>query len=125
MMKMSERLAPNFMSHEFACKHCGKLPEKGMSTYLIVLLQLFRNAVGKPLIITSGYRCPVHNRNLGGASNSQHLKGTAVDILIPEGMTVDKMAEIADKIGFNGIGKYYKDNFLHVDVRGTRARWEG
>ena len=61
---MAEKLAPNFVDDEFRCKHCGKLPEKGMKTLLIVLLQLLRNKVGKPLVITSGYRCPTHNKLL-------------------------------------------------------------
>jgi len=122
---MAEKLAPNFVDTEFRCKHCGKLPEKGMKTLLIVLLQLLRNKVGKPLVITSGYRCPTHNKAVGGASNSQHLYGTAADVKVPQGMTVDQLAKAAEEVGFDGIGKYYKQGFVHVDVRGWKARWVG
>lgn len=120
---MSERLAPNFMAGEFRCKHCGKLPPKGMKTLLIVLLQLLRNKVGKPLVILSGYRCPTYNKIVGGVANSQHILGTAADIRVPAGITLDQLAAAADEIGFTGIGKYYKQGFVHVDVRPGRARW--
>lgn len=120
---MAEKLAPNFVDDEFRCKHCGKLPEKGMKTLLIVLLQLLRNKVGKPLVITSGYRCKTHNKNVGGATNSQHLYGTAADVVIPGGWTGESLAKAAEEIGFDGIGIY--KTFIHVDVRGTKARWRG
>lgn len=32
--------------------------------------------------ISSAYRCPDHNREIGGASNSQHMKGRALDVLL-------------------------------------------
>lgn len=44
------------------------------------VLQPIRDAYGKPITITSGYRCSKLNEIIGGAKNSQHLKGEAVDI---------------------------------------------
>ena len=35
-----------------------------------------RERVGAPIIVTSGYRCPVHNANVNGVPNSQHVLGT-------------------------------------------------
>ena len=35
---------------------------------------------GEPIIINSGYRSPQLNRKIGGAANSNHLTGCAVDI---------------------------------------------
>jgi hypothetical protein len=35
---------------------------------------------GVPIIINSGYRSPQLNRKIGGAANSNHLTGCAVDI---------------------------------------------
>lgn len=120
---MAEKLAPNFMDSEFKCRCCGKMPEKGMKTLLIVLLQRLRDKVGKPLTVTSGYRCQKHNKAVGGAANSQHVLCTAADIRVPSGMTVDQLAAAADAVGFTGVGKYYKQGFVHVDVRPNRARW--
>ena len=103
---------------------------------LLQLLQAVRNEVNKPLIINSAYRTEEHNRKVGGAENSQHLEGNAVDISL-ENLDVgaDGLAEIVKqqaeklKIGEDnlGIGKYH--TFLHVDVRGlcgykSPARWD-
>lgn len=44
------------------------------------ILQPIRNKYGKPIIVSSGYRCPKLNKAVGGASNSQHTLGEAVDI---------------------------------------------
>lgn len=44
------------------------------------VLDPLRTAWGKPIVVNSGYRCPELNRIVGGAYNSQHTKGQAVDI---------------------------------------------
>lgn len=44
------------------------------------ILQPIRNEYGKPIIITSGYRCPELNKMVHGAKNSQHIKYEAADI---------------------------------------------
>lgn len=44
------------------------------------LLQPIRDTLGKPMVIGSGYRCPELNKIVGGAKNSQHMKGEASDI---------------------------------------------
>ena len=43
-------------------------------------LEVLRERVGTPIIINSGYRSPQLNRKIGGAANSNHLTGCAVDI---------------------------------------------
>ena len=45
------------------------------------VLQPLRDAMG-PITIASGYRCPALNKAVGGVTNSQHMKGEAVDIFI-------------------------------------------
>ena len=47
---------------------------------LCVWLEVLRNKVGHPIVINSGYRSPQLNRMVGGAANSNHLTGCAVDI---------------------------------------------
>lgn len=44
------------------------------------VLQPIRDAWGKPIVISSGYRCPKLNKAVGGAANSQHAFGSAADI---------------------------------------------
>lgn len=47
------------------------------------VLEPLREYVNKPVVISSGYRCPKLNRLVGGVSNSHHQKGEAADIHIP------------------------------------------
>lgn len=44
------------------------------------ILDPLREAYGKPITVTSGYRCRKLNMAVGGVSNSQHLEGKAADI---------------------------------------------
>lgn len=117
---MGKQLSPHFNEDEFRCRHCGELPAEGIAPDLISKLETLRGVVGKPLIVTSGYRCPTHNKAVGGATKSQHVLGTAADISA-RGIGVDELARAAEQVGFGGIGRY--QNFVHVDVRPGKARW--
>lgn len=97
--------------------HCGCCRERTVNQLRYALDRL-REAVGQPLELSCAYRCPEHNREVGGVENSQHVLGTAADILVPNGMTVDGLADTAANLGlFDGIGRYYDSEFVHVDVR--------
>lgn len=123
-MKLSE----HFDSREFDCKgdgidcHCGGRG-KHMNPLLIILLeQLRENIGGYPLIITSGYRCSRHNRNVGGAEHSQHLLWNAADVMCPFELSYSEFYhEVCccrlGTLGFDGVGYYPSSNFVHVDVR--------
>lgn len=54
-----------------------------MLNLIIYCLQPIRDMLQKPMIISSGYRCPELNKLVGGVSNSQHLEGKAVDFTVP------------------------------------------
>lgn len=109
----------NFSVYEFACKHCKRVRLK---PDLLVKLEELRKAIGnRAIIVNSGYRCATHNRNVGGAKNSQHLYGSAADI-VARGISVNTLYNHANKVFSNGgVGRY--KTFVHVDVRGHRARW--
>lgn len=47
-----------------------------------MVLQPLRNKYGKPIVITSGYRCAALNKLVGGVANSYHLQGNAADIRV-------------------------------------------
>ena len=81
-----------------------------------------------PIQVISGYRSPVTNAMLqkkssGVAEKSLHMKGQAVDLLVP-GRPLEKVHEAALKLGGGGVGYYPKSNFVHVDT-GRVRRWTG
>ena len=65
-------------------KGIDNTPDKEVEARLVQLaqqvLQPLRDSYGKPIKISSGYRCQALNKAIGGVSTSQHLKGEAVDI---------------------------------------------
>ena len=71
-----------FVDDEFRCKHCGMLPKHGMNTVLMERLDKLRSMYGKPIYVSCGYRCPSHNAEVGGVSDSQHIYGNACDIYV-------------------------------------------
>jgi len=110
------RLSKNFILSEFACKDGSKTIT--VDHELVEKLQRLRDGIGKPVVITSGYRTAAYNKRCGGISTSHHLTGKAADIKV-SGMTPLQVALAADKIGFLGIGVY--PTFTHVDVVGSIA----
>lgn len=111
-------LTKNFNLREFACKCCGSVK---IDDELVERLQVLRDRIAKPVIITSGYRCPKHNKEVGGAIDSYHTQGLAVDIVV-EDYDLEKLEAIAEALGFRGIGVYSSQNFLHLDL-GPKRRW--
>lgn len=123
------RLSPNFVSSEFRCK-CGKNHSTLISTELVNGLQKLISVLGaSKAIITSGYRCPAHDRAVGGNGAGQHTKGTAADVIFydKQGKAISsKLVSCkAQDLGFGGIANIdssYK--YTHLDVR-TSGRWYG
>lgn len=54
--------------------------EENLTKLIDYILDPLRRAWGKPIIVSSGYRCPKLNKAIGGVSSSQHQKGQAADI---------------------------------------------
>ena len=115
------KLSKNIGEIELQCVCCRRLPDNGFPGALIDGLQELRDLVGGPIYITSGYRCPKHNKAVGGVPNSLHMKGWAADVTVPF-MDPAKLFRIAEQCGFGGMGLYVGRGFIHVDV-GPRARW--
>lgn len=112
---MPATMTPHFQRREFECPHCGVSLVRDRLTEC---LEKLRAHVGHPIRIVSGYRCPVHNKAVGGAPNSMHMYGAAADI--PAGLC---SASVAAHAGFVGVGTK-GDWAVHVDVRdGPPARW--
>lgn len=121
------KLSKNFKAYEFDCKGANCCGSTMIDSKLVEYLQQIREHFGKPVIINSAYRCSIHNRAVGGTSNSYHAKGQAADIRIA-GVTPAEIAEYAESISIKGIGLYEtaKDGFfVHIDTRTAKSFWYG
>lgn len=114
------KLTKNFAIYEFSCHGNGCCSTVKIDSELAACLQKIRDHFGKPVHINSGYRCPKHNKAVGGATNSYHTTGQAADIVV-EGVSPAEVAKYAESIGMLGIGQY--SNFTHVDTRTTKYYW--
>lgn len=93
-----------------------------MTPALLSSLEALREALGRPLHVTSGFRCARHNALCGGAKSSKHLSGEAVDLACESPNDKFAIVSAALKLGFRGIG--VADTYVHLDVRsGTGAIW--
>ena len=120
----SVKLSTNFNSTEFDCHGNGCCYQTKINEQLVAYLQKIRDHFGKPISVTSGYRCPIHNSSasVGGATRSKHCQGDAADIVV-SGVTPAEVAKYAESIGILGIGLY--SNFVHIDTRTTKFYWYG
>lgn len=85
-----------------------------MLELIVNCLQPIRDKLGKPMIITSGYRNSQVNKLVGGTSNSQHVKGQAVDFNV-QGMPVSRVVEFIKQSGIEYdqlINEY--NNWVHI-----------
>lgn len=100
---------------------------EGLSSDLVYKLDRAREYFGAPIIITSGYRNPDHNKDIGGVQDSAHTKGLAVDIRVPQDQEMrDKLFWALGRAGFERVGAY--DRHAHMDTdkdKPTPAFWWG
>jgi hypothetical protein len=88
-----------------------------------VLEDIRRRYNNKPLQINSWYRDPATNAAVGGALQSRHLSGDAVDFVVPGIHPYDVYADLDAWWGSRG-GLASSTVFTHIDMRGYRARWD-
>ena len=117
----NKKVSKNFHVREFKCKGTDDVL---IDHELLTFLQEIRNHFEQPLHITSAYRTQKHNKAVGGTSTSQHLKGKACDFYIDNVSTEELYIYCDTLIGSNGGVGYYPDrHIVHIDTRGTKARW--
>lgn len=122
------KITENFNLSEFQCK-CGCEMPYNVEKNIIELadnLQILRNHLNKPINPTNGFRCATHNKSVGGVKNSQHILGKAADIKVKD-VSPNEIADAIEylmesgKFKMGGVGRY--NTFTHVDIRGSKARW--
>ena len=118
---MSEPLfiADHLLYSEMACPCCGRAI---ITPELEAAWESFRNELGKPVQILSGYRCKNHNRSIGGATRSQHMYGNALDIACRHALLEsEEIYRLLIRCGFRGIG--HGRGIFHIDTRETHYFW--
>ena len=85
------------------------------------VLEEVRHVIGKPIRISSGYRCLKVNQAIGSKDTSQHVKGCAADIKV-QGVTVDELMKtiIGAGIKFDQLIREF-NSWVHISIPNTPA----
>ena len=119
--KEDQKLSENFMLREFHCK-CSRCSSTVLDERLVEILQQLRDHFQVPIRINSGYRCKEHNAEVGGVSNSAHMRGMAADIHV-SGIAPKAVAQYAEQIGVGCVGLY--EDFVHIGSAEEKRFWLG
>ena len=116
---INSKVGDSFFSEQFDC-HC-KYEKCNFTLIDTDLIDVLESVITRfhTLRINSGYRCSAHNHDVGGKAGSIHLLGKAADIFT-ELASPQEIHEYLENIN-GGLGLY--STFVHVDVRGYKARW--
>jgi zinc D-Ala-D-Ala carboxypeptidase len=100
-----------FHPDEFKCP-CGCGQNEMLSEFMdkLAAARFYANI---PFVINSGFRCPSHNKAVGGTIYSSHMAGRAADINVPNSRARFKILESLVRAGFTRVG--VGENFIHVD----------
>ncbi len=121
-VKRDQHLTRDFRNGETRCRcrrhDCDAPP---MTPGIMTKAQALRDIFGKPLLVTSGSRCALWNVAVGGAEDSQHLDGNALDLRPYDVADVPLLGRLAEKLGVHGIG--LGKVFIHIDDGPPNRRW--
>ena len=120
----SKLLTPHFRESEFFCQSIDFKKEYHLlDRSLIMAAEIIREFVNAPVLISSSFRTVLGNKVCGGAPDSFHLKGMALDLRCP--LKQDLISANLTRRGFlyhslrsvgiNGFG--ISERFLHIDTR--------
>ncbi len=108
-----------------ACPCCG---DKGMALVFLRKLDKIREEYGKPMIVSSGYRCAKYNASMSSTGFcGPHTTGRAVDICVSRGDALS-LVKIALDNGITGLGVNQKGSYnkriIHLDdLSGNVRPW--
>lgn len=107
----------HFSRSELQCSCCGK---SSMEAEFLERLEMLREVIARPLIVSSGYRCADYNEKISKSGRTgPHTTGRAVDLLV-SGEGAFQVVQVATGLaGFTGIGVKQKGDwgsrFIHLD----------
>lgn len=100
--------------------------EKNLTILIEHCLDPIREKFGKPITVTSGYRCEKLNKLVGGKPNSQHLKGQAADLVGDTNTKTKEIFEIAKQLGNFDQLLFEKNSkgsiWVHISYKDSRNR---
>lgn len=113
-------------AQEISCNHCGRIPDVETCLATARWMEQVRERLGGRIVYCNSWcRCEQYNAAVGGALNSYHVKGMAVDITV-RGLSPAQVWRECKKLQseglIGGLGKYV--SFCHID-RGPRRSWNG
>lgn len=128
-------IAPFITRAEYECSCCNLLPpffdiDRYIYDELFRTFETLRERYGESIPITSGYRCPRHNKEVGGVTYSPHIFGMALDIACKDRDDLETKRQLLLNINPDiRMGLYYGKNFIHMDtIYNTKPRilpqWE-
>jgi GH25 family lysozyme M1 (1,4-beta-N-acetylmuramidase) len=122
--------SPHFTLAEWACHDRNKTrPSNKLRSNVqrhAFALERFRHELGDvPVPLGSAFRTEAYNRQVGGASQSRHVKGDATDLFKAwvDHVGRGKALQAAEKVWARGGVGNETSGTLHVDSRGWRARF--
>lgn len=103
---------------EFIKASSSPIPDPMLPAVLDLLKRMnaVRQLYGRPMIVSSAYRDPIHNEKIGGAKDSNHCKGLAIDILDPDDRLVYWIMGNQDTLANLGLwceDPAYTDGWVH------------
>lgn len=107
-----------FKPKEFNCKCCGM---NGMNYFFLSRLDVARDIAKTKFVITSGYRCLIHNKEVNGSPTSSHPEGQAADIAYNNPVECFLIVAALLQVGFKRIG--ISHDFIHVDDGGNKEQY--
>jgi len=114
----------NFTDDELRCKcGCGELNPHTVFIEFMAKVQTLRTQYGKPLGVTSAYRCPKHPIEAKKETAGQHSIA-AIDLSVSR-TDAHEVIRLAMLLGFTGLGVDQKGDsrLIHLDSRGVPTVW--
>ena len=120
----NKKLTEHFQLKEMHCHGKGCCFSTKIDLKIVGLVEKMRVILDAPIQVESAYRCPEHNRAVGGANGSGHTYGTALDITCEKSDRA-RLATLAELVGVARIGIYMSDNkkkMVHIGT-GKKLHW--
>lgn len=103
----------------------SKIEKENLIRLTKEILQPIRNKYGKPITITSGFRCEKLNKAVGGVPTSQHIKGEAVDIVCSNNKELWNLIVSMVKSGEVTVGQLINEkklSWIHISLPTKKHR---